>query len=74
MEQLKKDVAKWQSSSAFIDEKKVNEESKEQADIVEPLNLTTKMTTETTATSKETGEDGVIRERSITSSVVAEIS
>jgi hypothetical protein len=76
LEQLKKDVAKWQNSPILIEEKNGNGEVKEKADILQSLNFTTKTTTETTATQREeTKGDGVeIRERGITSSVVTEIS
>ncbi|CAZ85113.1 unnamed protein product [Tuber melanosporum] len=69
LEQLKKDVAKWQNSPLL-------NESNGGAGHMEPLNLTTKTTTETTAIDKgEKKPDGSeVRERSITSSVTIETS
>ncbi|PUU74499.1 hypothetical protein B9Z19DRAFT_1092689 [Tuber borchii] len=67
LEQLKKDVAKWQSSPRL-------NESNEDTKYLEPLNLTTKTITETTATDRgEKKLDGSeVRERTITSSVTTE--
>jgi hypothetical protein len=76
LEQLKKDVAKWQNSPILMEDRNGDAVVKGEEGNVEVLNLTTKTTTETTATDKEVKkEDGSeIRERSITSVVTAEIS